>query len=100
MDHFFSRSVSVGLAGLALVAWLAPAHAQVSATPVALKAEGITAPGKIPTCNVPADIARFVQPLAKTARAVAVRRKVLRMVSFSLFSGKETRPDDHQRALS
>ena len=94
MDHFFSRSVSVGLAGLALVAWLAPAHAQVSATPVALKAEGITAPGKIPTCNVPADIARFVQPLAKTAQRLSAAGPltIVAIGSSSTFGAGATSP--------
>jgi acyl-CoA thioesterase-1 len=65
------RSIGIALAGVALVAWVAPARAQNPVSPVAVKAEGIVAAAKVPACNVPLDVARFVHPLAKTAQRLA-----------------------------
>jgi acyl-CoA thioesterase-1 len=94
MDHFFYRSVAFALAGAALVAWFAPAHAQAPATPVALKAEGITAPAKTPACVVQADIARFVQPLAKTAQRLSAAGPltIVAIGSSSTFGAGATSP--------
>ena len=70
--------MAFGLAGAALVAWLAPARAEGPASPVALRHEAIALPAKSlpPACNVPADITRFVQPLAKTAARLAAAAPV------------------------
>jgi acyl-CoA thioesterase I len=81
------------LAGAALVAWLAPARAEGPA-PVALKADRIVTPAKTPACNVPANITRFVQPLAKTAQrlAAAAPLTIVAIGSSSTFGAGATSP--------
>jgi acyl-CoA thioesterase-1 len=67
----FRLSTTVVLTSAALVAWLASARAQAPVSPAAVKADGAASPAKPVACNCPAELARFVHPLAKTAQRLA-----------------------------
>jgi acyl-CoA thioesterase I len=85
-----------GLAGAALVAWLAPARAEGPASPVVVKHEAIALPTRspAPACNVPAALTRFVQPLMRTARRLAAAGPltIVAIGSSSTFGAGATSP--------
>jgi acyl-CoA thioesterase I len=57
------------MASTALAVWLLPTSAQV-VLPAALHSDGVTARTRV-ACNAPAELKRFVRPLAKTAQRLA-----------------------------
>src|SRR5919109_632921 len=69
MDQTRQRSTVITVASAMLMAWLVPAYPQAPVAPVALKADAT--PAKPAACNTPAELTRFVHPLARTAQRLA-----------------------------